>query len=136
MRLAMAWDIAFVDQTLCRYRVHTQSHSAGVSEYRGAAYAPGIETLRGIQGARRRQIARTDDAGERRVLTRLARRGFRRELIDVVRDATLPERARGATLKGLAAALRAEPSLFADVAAWRTLAASLAGRRLAGRARR
>ena len=82
MRLAMTWDVAFVDQTLCRYRVHTQSHSAGVSEYRGASYAPGIETLRGIQGARRRQIARTADPSERRVLKRLARQGFRRELLE------------------------------------------------------
>jgi glycosyltransferase involved in cell wall biosynthesis len=136
MRLAMAWDVAFVDQTLCRYRVHTQSHSAGVSEYRGAGYAPGIETLRGIQGARRRQIARTADKRERRVLTRLARRGFRRELLEVIRDATLPERSRGATLSGLVAAVRAEPTLLADRAAWRTLAGSLAGRRLIGRARR
>ena len=136
MRIAMDWDIAFVDQTLCRYRVHTQSHSAGVSEYRGASYVPGIETLRGIQGARRRQIARTADPSERRVLKRLARQGFRRELLEAVRDATLPERSRGATLSGLAAAVRAEPSLLAHGAAWRTLAASLAGRRLVGRARR
>jgi hypothetical protein len=133
MRLAMTWDVAFVDQTLCRYRVHTQSHSAGVSEYRGASYAPGIETLRGIQGARRRQIERTADPSERRVLKRLARQGFRRELLEAIRDATLPERSRGATLRGLAAAVRAEPTLLAHGAAWRTLAASLAGRRLARR---
>ncbi len=133
MRLAMTWDVAFVDQTLCRYRVHTQSHSAGVSEYRGASYAPGIETLRGIQGARQRQIARTADPSERRVLKRLARQGFRRELLEAIRDATLPERSRGATLRGLAAAVRAEPTLLAHGAAWRTLAASLAGRRLARR---
>jgi len=136
MRIAMDWDIAFVDQTLCRYRVHTQSHSAGVSEYRGAGYVPGIETLRGIQGARRRQIARTADESERRVLKRLARQGYRRELLEAIRDATLPERSRWATLNGLTAAVRAEPTLLADGAAWRTLAASLAGRRLAGRARR
>lgn len=136
MRLAMEWDVAFVDQTLCRYRVHTQSHSAGVSEYRGASYAPGIETLRGIQAVRRRQIARTADQREQRMLKRLARRGFRRELLDAIRDATLPERSRGATLSGLAVAVRAEPTLLAHGAAWRTLAASLAGRRLAGRVRR
>ena len=97
----MDWDIAFVDQTLCRYRVHTQSHSAGVSEYHGAGYVPGIETLRGIQGARRRRIARTADESERRVLKRLARQGYRRELLEAVRNATLPERSRSATLSGL-----------------------------------
>jgi glycosyltransferase involved in cell wall biosynthesis len=136
MRMAMTWDIAFVGRTLCRYRLHPESHSAGVSEYRGASYVPGFATLQEIQRARRRQIARTADPSERRTLSRLARRGFRRELLDVIRDATLPERSRGATLGGLAAAVRAEPSLLADGAAWRTLAASLAGRRLAGRARR
>lgn len=129
MRMAMAWDVAFVDRTLCRYRVHSQSHSAGVSQYRGASYMPGIETLMGIQGARRRQIERTADARERGRLARLARRGLRHELLEVVRDATLPERSRAATLRVLAAAVRAEPSLTVDRAAWRTLGASLVGRR-------
>jgi glycosyltransferase involved in cell wall biosynthesis len=136
MRLAMNWDVAFVDRTLCRYRMHTQSHSAGVAEYRGAEYAAGIDTLRGIQAARRRQIARTRDPAERRRLERLARQGFRAELIGAVRDATLPARDRGATVRALAAALRAEPSLAGDSAAWKTLAASLAGPRVVDRVRR
>jgi hypothetical protein len=129
MRIAMAWDVAFVERRLCRYRVHTQSHSAGVSEQRGAGYEPRFDTLVGIQAARRRQIARTADPGERRRLARLARAGHRRELLGVVREATLPERRRGPTVRGLATAVRAEPTLAADVAAWKTLAASLLGRR-------
>jgi glycosyltransferase involved in cell wall biosynthesis len=136
MRLAMDWDVAFVDRTLCRYRVHTQSHSAGVSEYRGTEYAAGIDTVRGIQAARRRQIARTSDPEERALLERLAREGYRAELIGAVRDATLPARARGATVRALAAAVRAEPSLAGSGAAWKTLAASLAGPRVVDRVRR
>ena len=136
MRLAMNWDVAFVDRTLCRYRVHTLSHSAGISEYRGAEYAAGIDTLRAIQAARQRQIARTADPDERRLLERLARQGFREELIGAVRDATLPARARGATVRALAAAVRAEPSLAADPAAWKTLAASMIGPRVVERVRR
>jgi glycosyltransferase involved in cell wall biosynthesis len=136
MRIAATWDVAFVDRTLCRYRVHPQSFSAGVSELRHGGYAPGLEMLRGIQGARQRQIARTTDPRERRLLARLARRGLRNELLGVVREATLPERARGATIRALAAAVRVEPTFAVSPAAWRTLAASLVGRRWAERMRR
>jgi glycosyltransferase involved in cell wall biosynthesis len=127
LRIAMRWDVAFVDRTLCRYRVHTRSFTSGVSEYTGAGYMPGIETLRGIQAVRRRQVARTADPAERRLLARLARRGVRAELLEVVRE--IPGRARGATLRALAAGVRLEPTLALDPAAWRVLAASLAGAR-------
>lgn len=136
MRMAVNWDIAFLERTLCSYRVHPESHSAGVSEYRRASYVPGFETLRSIHGVRRRQIARTTDPSERRVLSRLARRGSRRELVEAVREATLPERSRRATVSGLAAAMRAEPTVLIEGAAWRTLAASIAGPRMVGRVRR
>jgi hypothetical protein len=136
MRIATAWDVAFVDRTLCRYRVHPQSFSAGVSEFHGGGYSPGLKMLKGIQGARRRQIARTADPCERRLLARLARRGLRNELLGVVREATLPERPRGATARALAAAVRMEPTLAADPAAWRTLMASLSGPRWVERLRR
>jgi glycosyltransferase involved in cell wall biosynthesis len=135
MRIAMDWDVAFVDRTLCRYRVHRQSHSAGVSEYGGAEYVPRFDTVAGIQAARRRQIARTPDPLERRVLARLARAGHRAELLEVVRDATLPGRRLRPTVRALTTAVRAEPTLAADPAAWRTLGASVLGRRVTERLR-
>jgi glycosyltransferase involved in cell wall biosynthesis len=134
LRIAMDWDVAFVDRTLLRYRIHPESFSSGVSQYRGGAYMPGIDMLRGIQAVRRRQVARTADPGERKLLARLARRGVRTELLGVLRE--VPGRSRGPTLRTLAAAVRLEPSLAADPAAWRALATSLAGPALAGRVRR
>jgi glycosyltransferase involved in cell wall biosynthesis len=135
LRIAMAWDVAFVDRPLCRYRVHPQSQSASSWEYRGASYAPGLETLAGIQGVRRRQIAHTSDPAERRRLARLARAGYRQELLGVVRDATRPERRLGATVRALATAVQAEPTLAADVEAWKTLGGSLLGPRALARLR-
>jgi glycosyltransferase involved in cell wall biosynthesis len=136
LRLAESWDIAYVPRSLCRYRVHTQSHSAGVSEYTGTSYAAGFEFMRGVARVRRKQVARTSDTDERRRLARLARRGTRHELLDVVREATLPARPRGATARALAEAARIEPTLAVYPPAWRTLAASVAGPRAVGRLRR
>jgi glycosyltransferase involved in cell wall biosynthesis len=134
LRIAMGWDVAFVNRTLCRYRVHTRSFSAGVTEYTGSGYMPGIDMLSGVQAVRRRQVARTTDPRERRLLARLARRGVRAELVGVLRD--VPGRSRGPTLRTLAAAVRLEPTLAADPAVWGALATSLAGPAIAGRIRR
>jgi hypothetical protein len=129
LRMAEHWDVAWVGEVLCSYRVHAQSFTSGLSDVTDNGYLQAERTLREVHEVKRRHAA-TLPAGPRRVaLERLADRALRRDLVFRVRARTLPERPFGATLRGLADVARREPWLLREPAAWALLAGSVVGRR-------
>jgi glycosyltransferase involved in cell wall biosynthesis len=129
LRMAAAWDFAFVPRSLCRYRVHEESHSAGVSDVAGGGYVQRTETVQKVHAVK------LEAAGGDPELVRLARRGRARDLMARVRTETVPERRLRPTVKALAAGVRVEPRLALEREAWMLLAGSVAGRRVAQRLR-
>jgi glycosyltransferase involved in cell wall biosynthesis len=122
LRMAAAGhDFAFTPRALCRYRLHTESHSSGVSDLEDDAYVQHLRTLQRVHEVKLEQAG-----GDRRLILQ-ARRGRAHDLLARVRQSTLPERDRVATAKQLAQAARIEPALLASGEAWLLLAGSLVG---------
>jgi glycosyltransferase involved in cell wall biosynthesis len=138
LRMAEHWDVAWVGEVLCRYRVHSSSFTSGVADVTDHGYLQAERTLREVHDVKRRHAA-TLQAGPRRTqLEQLADRALRRDLVYRVRERTLPDRPFGATLRGLVDLGRREPSLVREPTAWALLAGSVVGaravERLKGRA--
>lgn len=120
LRLSQRWDVAFVARPLCRYRIHGESHSSGVSELTRTGYLQTRETLRAVHAVKRRHVADPE-------LRARADRALRRDLVARARERTLPERRLGPTVRELTAALRDEPALAREPGVWTLLAGSLLG---------
>jgi glycosyltransferase involved in cell wall biosynthesis len=134
LRLALAWDVAYLARPLAGYRVHGAAVSAGLGVPLAAGYRTGVEWIDRRAGVKERFLAEHGDRlPNREELRRLARRGRRYELVAMVRKATLPERHPVATFRQLAGAARADPAVAADPDAWRLAAASVLGPRLVER---
>jgi glycosyltransferase involved in cell wall biosynthesis len=138
LRMSEVWDVAWVGEVLCRYRIHSGSFTSGVADVTDHGYLQAEKTLREVHDVKRRH-ALTVEAGPRRDrLERLADRALRRDLVYRVRERTVPGRPFGATLRGLARIARREPSLVREPTAWALLAGSVVGsravERLKGRA--
>lgn len=127
LRMARAWDIAFLPESLCRYRLHSTSHSSGVADLSGEGYVQGRAALDAVH-----RVKLEAAAGDP-TLVRAARRGHARDLLADARARTLPERRLRPTAAALASAAREEPALALDPRAWSTLAAAVLGRRVYGR---
>jgi glycosyltransferase involved in cell wall biosynthesis len=132
LRMATAHDFAFVPRSLCRYRLHEHSHSAGVSELEGDTYVEDMETIDAVHRVKLRHIAAT---GGSRELARLAQRGRAHAVLANIRRETVPGRELGPTVKGLARGVRAEPALARHPEAWLLLGASILGPRAVARIR-
>ena len=130
LRMAHGWDVAFLPQALCRYRIHAESHSSGVAGMEQDGYVQRRAALETVH-----RVKLEAAAGDPRLL-RAARRGHARDLLADARTRTLPERRLRPTAAALAGAAREEPALALDPRAWGTLAASVLGRRVYGRLRR
>jgi GT2 family glycosyltransferase len=117
------WDIAWVDEVLCAYRVHERSFTSGVSEITDHGYMQADRMMREVHRVKLEQ------AEGRRDWVALANRGVRIELVYRVRERTLPERRFLPTVRGLGRAARREPSLLREPTAWGLLAGSLVGQR-------
>jgi glycosyltransferase involved in cell wall biosynthesis len=126
LRMAERWDVAFVPESLCRYRVHANSHTSALSDITETGYLDDERTLREVHALKRRYLATLPDA---RRLERIADRALRRDLVGRVRTQTLPERALAPTVRGLRRAARREPRLLVDPLAWALLAGALLGPR-------
>lgn len=133
LRMAERWDIAWVDATLCSYRIHAHSFTSGHSEITDHGYAQAEAALREVHRIKREHAATLPPGARRARLERLADRALRRDLVYRVRERTLPERPFGATLRGLAALARREPSLLREPTAWALLAGSVVGPRAVAR---
>jgi glycosyltransferase involved in cell wall biosynthesis len=123
LRMARSWDIAWVDEVLCSYRVHDRSFTSGVSEITDAGYMQAERMSREVLRVKLEQ------AGGRRDWVRLAHRGLHVEMVYRVRERTLPERRFLPTFRALGAAARREPSLLREPTAWALLAGSVVGQR-------
>ena len=99
LRMAERWDVAFVPESLCRYRVHANSHTSALSDVTGTGYLQDERTLRQVHALKRRYLATLPES---RRLERIADRALRRDLVGRVRAQTLPERPLGPTVRGLA----------------------------------
>ena len=136
LRMALDWDTAFLARPLAAYRIHEESQSAGLGRPHEAGYQTGVEWIEKREQVKLRFL---DEHGGRipdlAALRGAAKRARRYELTIMVRKATLPERGRMATFRGLARALRADPSVAVEPFAWRLLAGSLLGPRLTRRLR-
>jgi glycosyltransferase involved in cell wall biosynthesis len=137
MRMAERWDVAFVDAVLCRYRIHGQSFTSGLSDVTRTGYLQAEATLREVHAVKRRHAAGVEEPRRAR-LERTADRALRQDIISRVRERTLPDRPLGATVRGLADAAGREPGLLREPYAWKLVAGSVLGprvvRRLQGRA--
>ena len=123
LRMAKAWDIAWLDETLCAYRIHQKSFTSGLSDVTDHGYMQAERMMREVHRVKLEQ------ADGRRDWVRLADRGLRTEMVYRVRERTLPDRRFGATFRGLGRAARREPSLLREPTAWALLAGSLVGQR-------
>ena len=105
LRMAREWDVAFVDEVLCQYRIHGQSFTSGLSDVTGTGYLQAEKTLREVHAVKRRYGALRGPRPRRA----LADRALRQDIISRVRERTLPDRPFVATFRGLgdAAAARA-----------------------------
>jgi glycosyltransferase involved in cell wall biosynthesis len=127
LRMAREWDVAFVDEVLCRYRIHGQSFTSGLSDVTGTGYLQAEKTLREVHAVKRRYAPE---------FARVADRALRQDIISRVRERTLPDRPFRATFRGLGDAARREPGILLEPHAWKLLAGSVAGPGLVRRLQR
>ena len=120
LRMAAEWDVAFVDEVLCRYRIHGQSFTSGLSDVTGTGYLQAEKTLREVHAVKRRYAATPR-------LARVADRALRQDIISRVRERTLPDRPFVPTFRGLGDAARREPGILLEPHAWKLLAGSVVG---------
>jgi hypothetical protein len=128
LELARRWDVAFIARSLCRYRVHSQSHTSRVSELAAGGYLQTVSMSREVHRIKLEHLARASPP-ERKRLGRTADRALCHDLLVRARAATLPDRRFGATVSALAALVREEPSLLRDAGTWSLLAGSVVGNR-------
>jgi glycosyltransferase involved in cell wall biosynthesis len=123
LRMAEHWDVAFVGDSLCRYRIHGESHTSALSDMTGTGYLQAERTLREVHAVKRRHAAAVGSPK----LARLADRALRQDIISRVRERTLPDRPFVPTFRGLGDAARREPAILLEPHAWKLLAGSLVG---------
>jgi glycosyltransferase involved in cell wall biosynthesis len=121
LRMTEHHDVAFAPRPLCRYRLHEQSHSAGVSDFRDDAYVHRLDSLQRVHAVKLEHARRS------RMLVALAHLGRSHDLLAGVRQRTLPERPLTRTATELWRAARVEPAVAADPQAWLLLAGSVVG---------
>jgi glycosyltransferase involved in cell wall biosynthesis len=138
LRMAEHWDVAWIDDVLCRYRVHTESFSSALNDVTDQGYHQAEKTIWEVHDFKRRYAATLETGRRRARLEHLADRALRRDLVYRLRERTLPERPFGPTLRGLVRLARREPGLVREPTAWALLAGSVVGprtlERLKGRA--
>ena len=128
LRIAEDWDVAWIEEALCKYRIHSQSFTSSLGEItadRGVLIAD--KSLREKYHDIKRRHAATLERGPRRSqLEKLADRALLKALVEPLRQRTLPER-RLQTLRGLASLARRDPKLVLEPTAWKLLAGSVVG---------
>ena len=137
LEVAVTWDFVHLGSTLAAIRIHPDTLTATRLSFREQGYATSPETpdqylaLRGAFIERRRQ-----DLDDPEKLLALAKRSWRLDRIDYVSQSTFPERRRAEVASQLWSAWRRDPRVAFEPAAWRLLGVSLAGTRVANRARK
>jgi hypothetical protein len=130
MRVALDWDLAYLDRQLARYRIHSGAYSAGAAEVTDGGYIQGTERIETFLDVKLRFIdEHADRLNGTRDLRRRAHRAFRRELLEHAAHATFPERRFGATVRALRGCARLDRAISTEPGTYRLLAGSLIGRR-------
>jgi hypothetical protein len=134
LRMALDWDMAFVDRTLCGYRIHDRSHSAEFGDPIGPGYLQDVELLRRLRDVKLALVdAHADRLARPDELRRLAVWSLRRKLILLARAKTLPDRRLRPTLAALREAVAEDPRVLLGRGPWKLLAGSLLGARVTSR---
>ena len=127
LRMSEHWDVAWVDEVLCRYRIHAESFSFDLSDLTDEGYLQTEEGLRAAHAVKRRHAATLAPGARRSHLEKLADQALRQDLVRRVRAQTMPERRFRPTLRGLTQLVRHEPTVLLEPNAWKLLAASVIG---------
>jgi len=131
LRMALDCDVAFIRRPLADFRVHAASHSASFDESAGDTYNHSVTTLTGVKDLKRsfleRHGERLDDVAG---LRRRVDAGLRRELVQLMRNTTVPERRFGPTVRTLRQLAEVDSGVLREAQAWRLVAASLIGPQL------
>jgi glycosyltransferase involved in cell wall biosynthesis len=130
MRVAAAWDFAFVRETLASTRMHGGSVTSALGSFTGTGYE--LDQLPEIlHGHRMRFLA---EAGLPQDVTasyrRLAASTYRREAVKRLADAAGGSGRWSWTNRQLARLVREDPAVLLEPRAWRLVAAQLGGRRV------
>jgi len=131
LRITEHWSVYFLSEPGLAYRVHAERVTAAGDSTGDEARSESFEQrARQVRAVRMHALDRFGDRfSDRRGLQRAATVSARRELLDVIRALTLPDRCRRTTFKLLARAVRLDPRVALDPSAWRLAAASLMGPR-------
>lgn len=131
LRIALDWDVAFLRRPLGDFRVHASSHSASFDESTGDTYNHGVSTLTGVKALKQRFLdlhgEQLDDVGD---LRRRVDAGLRRELVQLMRNTTVPERRFGPTVGTFVQLVGVDARILGETKAWRLVASSLLGPRI------
>jgi glycosyltransferase involved in cell wall biosynthesis len=130
LRVALAWDIAFLARPLASYRLHGGSYTSGAAEVTSGGYRQELDRVLKFREIKLRFLG--EHAGELQDvedLRRRAERSFRRDLVSHAALVTGPDRRPLATVAALAERARLDPRIAVMPATWRLLATSVIGRR-------
>jgi hypothetical protein len=137
MRLATAWEIAFLAETLAVVTIHSGSYTADGRGVTSGGYIQRVGVIEKLREVKLRfldqEAARFPDAAE---LGATARRAMRRDLLDLAGHSTIPERRILPTARTLLALSRHDRAILRELRAWRLLGASVLGRRTVERIKR
>jgi len=134
LRMALDWAIAFTATTVAVYRIHSNTYTAGHAKVGGGGYVQTLDSIHNIHQVKLRFLK--DNAarlGDTRSLRHNARRALTAQLVNFAGHATLPERRLALTIRTLTACAQLGPGVLLNAGAWRLLAGSMIGPRLATR---
>jgi hypothetical protein len=133
MRLALAWDVAFLAETLAVVRIHNGAYTADGCGVTAGGYFQRVGVVEKLREVKLRfleeegpRFADVDD------LRRVARAAMRRDLLDLAGHLTIPERRLRPTAGTIVQLSRYDRTLLREARTWRLLGASVLGRRAVG----
>jgi glycosyltransferase involved in cell wall biosynthesis len=137
LRMALGWEMAFLNRVLSSYRIHGQSHSAAFGPPSGPGYVQNTEIVTRLKEMKLRFIDFHEDRlDDPRALRALAAQAMRRELVVMTRNLTLPERRFGQTARLLWQSAGKDLRVPLQREAWRLLIASMLGPKMTRRLQR
>ena len=120
MRVALAWDFAFVRKAGVRFRVHGASYSADLGGLSAGQYLNDIRHPSEMLAVKLRFIEENvDRLRDPERLRAIAWRSRRADLLDNISDRTFPDRPLRETLSLLGYAVRLDPRHALEPRAWR-----------------